>query len=135
SAVLVERDAELEKLKTLWHTTVNGMGRVVLIAGEAGQGKTTLTHEFIQVLKSDGEHCKIARAACSAQSGQDEPFWPFADALSQIIAAPTKKFTEDVLDTFLEFAPSWAEVIPVAGPVVGASLKTAQIVRTRTRTP
>lgn len=77
----------------------------------------------------------MAQAACSAQSGQDEAFWPFTDALSQIIAAPTRKFTEDVLDTFLEFAPSWAEVIPVAGPVVGASLKTAQIVRTRTRTP
>jgi hypothetical protein len=133
-AVLVERDAELEKLKTLWCMAVNGMGRVVLVAGEAGHGKTTLTDQFIEHLKSDGEPFKVARAACSAQSGQDEAFWPFADALSQIIAAPTRKLTEDVLDTFLEFAPSWAEVIPVAGPVVGASLKTAQIVRTRTRT-
>jgi hypothetical protein len=134
TALLVERDAELEKLKMLWRMAVNGMGRVVLVAGEAGHGKTTLTDQFIEVLKGEGEPFKVARAACSAQSGPDEAFWPFTDALSQIIAAPTKKLTEDVLDTFLEFAPSWAEVIPVAGPVVGASLKTAQIVRTRTRT-
>jgi RecA/RadA recombinase len=133
-AVLVERDAELEKLMSLWRMAVKGMGRVVLVAGEAGHGKTTLTDQFIAQLKTEGEVFKVAHAACSAQSGQDEAFWPFTDALSQIIAAPTKKLTEDVLDTFLEFAPSWAEVIPVAGPVVGASLKTAQIVRTRTRT-
>lgn len=133
-AVLVERDAELEKLKQLWHEAEAGSGRVVLIAGEAGHGKTALADLLIAELQSEGCPFKVARAACSAQSGQDEAFWPFADALSQIIAAPTKKITEDVLDTFLEFAPSWAEVIPVAGQVVGASLKTAQIVRNRTKT-
>lgn len=133
NAVMVERDAQFQKLKTLWDMAVNGMGRVVLVAGEAGHGKTTLTDQFIQELQAEGQPFKVARAACSAQSGQDEAFWPFADALSQIIAAPTRKFTEDVLDTFLEFAPSWAEVIPVAGEVVGASLKTAQIVRNRTK--
>ncbi len=132
-AMLVERDAQMEKLKSLWHMAEAGMGRVVLIAGEAGHGKTTLTDQLILELQEEGKPFKVARAACSAQSGQDESFWPFADALSQIIAAPTRKFTEDVLDTFLEFAPSWAEVIPVAGSVVGASLKTAQIVRTRTK--
>jgi RecA/RadA recombinase len=134
NCMLVERGGELEKLKQLWHEAEAGAGRVVLIAGEAGHGKTALADQLITELQAEGRPFKVARAACSAQSGQDEAFWPFADALSQVIAAPTKKITEDVLDAFLEFAPSWAEVIPVAGQVVGASLKTAQIVRNRTKT-
>ncbi len=133
-AMLVERDAALKKLRQLWGGAEAGAGRVVLIAGEAGHGKTALIDQFILNLQSEGRPFKVARAACSAQSGEDEAFWPFADALSQVIAAPTRKVTEDVLDAFLEFAPSWAEVIPVAGQVVGASLKTAQIVRNRTKT-
>lgn len=131
---LVERDGELQKLKSYWQAAIKGEGRVVLMSGEAGHGKSSLAEILIQVVQSEGGAYKIARAACSAQSGKDEPFWPFADAMSQLVAAPSRKITGDVVDAFLEFAPSWVSVIPVAGPVVGASLKTAQVVRNRTKT-
>ena len=124
--VLVEREAEIAKLQALWEAACTGHGRVVLIAGEAGFGKSSLADWVLQTLAYDKTPHKIAKAACSAQSGQDEPFWPFADCMSQLVAAPTnKKVTEDVLDAILEFAPSWVSVIPVAGPVVEAGLKTA----------
>lgn len=132
--VLVERDAELARLKANWQEAVGGHGRVVLMCGEAGLGKSTLAGAFLAWIQASGRPVKIAHAACSAQSGRDEPFWPFADAMSQLVTSSKKKLTDDVVDAFLEFAPSWTAVIPVAGPVVGASLKTAQVVRSRTRT-
>lgn len=133
--ILVERDKELDELKQFWRDAVAGHGRVVLLAGEAGHGKTTLSEALIALLANDPTPPKVARAASAAQSGRDEQFWPFTDALSQLVAGPASatKITGEVFDAFLEFAPSWAAVIPVAGPVVGASLKTAQVVRNRTK--
>lgn len=133
-AILVERDNELAKLQAFWQQTLEGHGRVVLVCGEAGLGKSALANTMIASLNGTGKAIKIARATCSAQSGRDEPFWPFADAMSQLVAASKKKVSNEVVDAFLEFAPSWVEVIPMAGPVVGASLKTAQVLRTRAKT-
>ena len=132
---LVERDDELARLKAYWQAAVAGHGRVVMLAGEAGSGKSMLADMAMQLMEAEKIPCKVARAACSAQSGEDEPFWPFADVMSQLVTTTTsKKLTEEVLDAFLEFAPSWVSVIPVAGPVVGASLQTAQVMRNRSKT-
>lgn len=133
SVPLVERDGELARLNQSWEAAVQGRGRVVLLAAEAGHGKSALARAFLaKVAASETPH-KIACAACSAQSGRDEPFWPFADVMSQIVANKTRKTSEQVVDALLEIAPTWASVIPVAGTVVGASIKTAQVVRGRTR--
>ncbi len=130
---LVERENELARLKQSWDSAIQGRGRVVLLAAEAGHGKSALARAFLaKVAASETPH-KIACAACSAQSGRDEPFWPFADVMSQIVANKTRKTSEQVIDALLEIAPTWASVIPVAGTVVGASIKTAQAVRIRTR--
>ena len=134
-AALVERDEQLARLKTYWQDAVAGHGRVVLLAGEAGFGKSALAEMAMEIMGAEKAGAyRVARAACSAQSGQDEPFWPFTDVMSQLVTvSSSKKLTEEVLDAFLEFAPSWVSVIPVAGPVVGASLHTAQIVRNRSK--
>ncbi len=130
---LVERTDPLEKLRRFWKEAVQGQGRVVLLAGEAGHGKSTLAHEFIQELNADPTPHKTARAVCSAQSGQDEAFWPFAEVFGQLAANPRRRLTEDVLDSLFELAPDWIAMIPVAGNIVGASLKTAQVVRAKTK--
>ena len=130
---LVERDKELAKLRHYWEAATQGRGRVILLSAEAGFGKSALANTFLAEVAQSNQPHKIARAACSAQSGRDEPFWPFADAMGQIVTNKAKKTGEDVIDAFLELAPTWAAVIPVAGTVVGASIKTAQVVRTRTR--
>jgi tetratricopeptide (TPR) repeat protein len=131
---LVERDKEMERLNLYWKQVVDGHGKVVLLSGEAGNGKSSLADAFIQSVQTSGNTFKVARAACSAQSGRDEPFWPFADVIGQLAkTGSNKKVAGDILDAVLDLAPSWASVIPVAGTVVGASIKTAQVVRTRTR--
>lgn len=130
---LVERAEPLSKLRRFWIDAMNGHGRVVLLAGEAGHGKSSLAHEFIQELSSGPTPPKTACTICSAQSGQDEAFWPFAEVFGQLAANPRRRITEDVLDSLFELAPDWIAMIPVAGNIVGASLKTAQVVRAKTK--
>jgi tetratricopeptide (TPR) repeat protein len=134
SLKLVERDESINKLKQFWQDAAKGRGRVVLLAGEAGHGKSCLAQEIIRELDADPTPHKIARAACSVQSGQDEAFWPFAEVFSQLATSPRRKLTEDILDTLLDVAPEWIEMIPIAGNLVGASIKTAQVVRAKTKT-
>src|SRR6516165_4620740 len=43
---LLERDDALEKLRACMAATTDGVGRVVLVAGEAGIGKTSLLREL-----------------------------------------------------------------------------------------
>lgn len=118
---------------TMWHAATQGSGCVALLAGEAGHGKSALLSDFIARVASEDRPCKVAFASCSAQTGRDEPFWPFADVMSQLVAAPAKTLASDILDTVLEIAPSWVSIVPVAGDVVGAGLQTAKVVRERTR--
>jgi predicted ATPase len=44
---LIEREPQLEKLSDAWRQAIAGNGRVALISGEAGIGKTSLVERFI----------------------------------------------------------------------------------------
>lgn len=130
---LIERDDALARLTAMWSAARKGHGCLVLVAGEAGLGKSSLLDRFVDEVTAESEPHKIARASCSAQTGRDEPFWPFADVMNQLVAAPAKSLANDILDTVLDIAPSWVSIIPVAGDVVGAGLQTAKVVRERTK--
>ena len=43
---LLERDSYLESLEAWWADVASGHGRLVLVAGEAGVGKTALVRDF-----------------------------------------------------------------------------------------
>jgi tetratricopeptide (TPR) repeat protein len=52
---LYGRDEELDQLREAYEQACRGRGRVVLVEGEAGIGKTRLVDEFVARLKHDGE--------------------------------------------------------------------------------
>lgn len=50
AAILLEREALLESLRRAWESACAGEGRVVLVCGEAGIGKTSLLRAFARPL-------------------------------------------------------------------------------------
>ena len=73
----VGREKEFEKLKYLIGDVINNNGRVVLISGEAGIGKTRLVEEVIK--EAEKMKFKIIRAQCLSESL--EPLFPVKEAL------------------------------------------------------
>lgn len=71
----VGRDRELGVLLGSLHRAVGGEGRVVLVAGEPGVGKTRLVEEVVK--RHDGA---VAWAACP-QAAAAPPFWPWLQVL------------------------------------------------------
>jgi len=79
-APMVGRDAESERLRQQLGALLDDGGRVVLVAGEAGIGKTRLLHEFARDAAARG--LSVAVGVCH-ESEQILPLRPWADALRQ----------------------------------------------------
>jgi class 3 adenylate cyclase len=76
---LVGRDEELELLLRRWAQVKTGTGRVVMVAGEPGIGKSRLVAEFEERLKRE-DHARL-RYFC-ADDHADSPLYPFIRQLS-----------------------------------------------------
>jgi predicted ATPase len=76
---LVGRDKELEFLMDQMASALSSAGRLVLIAGEAGSGKTTLSEQFLLMAKSGGCHTLVGRSV----PGSPTPYMPLVDAFSK----------------------------------------------------
>ena len=73
--MLLERDAELKTLAQLVDGLGSDGGKVVLIRGEAGIGKSSLVSEFARSRKQD---CQVLYGACDDLS-IPQPLCPFVD--------------------------------------------------------
>lgn len=62
-ACLVERDSSLAALFRLAESAARGQGRIVLLSGEAGIGKSSLVDEFVRVAGADFQ---IMQGGCEA---------------------------------------------------------------------
>ncbi|MBV9656387.1 MAG: AAA family ATPase [Acetobacteraceae bacterium] len=69
----VGRERELAQLRELWTTVTAGSGRVALISGEAGIGKSRICQRFVESI-ADRPHFLI-QFQCSPQH-VDTPFYP-----------------------------------------------------------
>ena len=80
AAPLVGRDEELDLLLRRWQQAKTGEGRVVLISGEPGIGKSRLTAALSQTIQSD-QHTRL-RYFCSPHY-QDSALHPFIAQLER----------------------------------------------------
>jgi AAA ATPase domain len=71
---LVGRDEEFDLLVRRWHQAKSGEGRVVLISGEPGIGKSRLTAALSEAI--EGEPLSRLRYFCSPHH-QDSALYPF----------------------------------------------------------
>jgi len=77
---LVGRDEELDLLTRRWHQAKSGEGRVVLVSGEPGIGKSRLTAALSQRIESE-PHTRL-RYFCSLHH-QDSALYPFIGQLER----------------------------------------------------
>ena len=72
---MLEREAALEALEASWADVVDGRGRLVLVMGEAGIGKTALVREFCHRQRPQR---RVLWGACDGLR-TPRPFAPFVD--------------------------------------------------------
>ncbi len=80
---LVGRQKELEKLKELWQQAAGGNGRIVLLNGEAGIGKSRLMDAVVGQITRDSEFLHW-QARCSPYS-INSAFHPLIEMLEETI--------------------------------------------------
>jgi KaiC/GvpD/RAD55 family RecA-like ATPase/tetratricopeptide (TPR) repeat protein len=80
---LVGRERELEELQRYLDSAVEGKGTTVFISGEAGNGKTRLTREFLNAAKKRG----VAVMAGWCLSDAAVPYFPFIEAFNAYFAS------------------------------------------------
>jgi predicted ATPase/class 3 adenylate cyclase len=113
--VLVGRERELGLLEDALLATLRGEGRVVVLAGDAGMGKTRLATEVSR---------RAARIGCAALAGSCSeaelalPYLPFAEALGNYLA------TTDLDQLRVQLGPAareLAQLFPQLGRVRAAA--------------
>lgn len=128
----VGREPELRQLESLLTAAVGGQGRVILVSGEAGIGKTSLVERFMALATRRHPQLSIAQGQCSERFGHGEAYLPFIEALGMLLSREEQSsMREKVLSIALEIAPSWLEAVPAVGQALRASYETAQAVRKR----
>jgi serine/threonine protein kinase/tetratricopeptide (TPR) repeat protein len=119
----VGRGPELTRLEGLLQQTIEGSGRVVLISGEPGIGKTSLADEFLRRARTLFPGLSVARGRCVEQYGTGEAYLPFLDAISTLLNGPSR---ERLAAIMLNSAPTWCAQLPVAFSSTGAFEKLQQ---------
>ncbi len=82
---MVGRSEEFRRVVVLWKRAQEGLGRAVLIGGEAGIGKSRLGLELQRRFR--GDRGLVLNASCFAIE-QSDPYAPFLDLLREGHAAP-----------------------------------------------
>jgi DNA-binding CsgD family transcriptional regulator/tetratricopeptide (TPR) repeat protein len=93
---LIEREQQLGELTETWRQVSRGNGRIALLNGEAGIGKTALVERFIS---GQGREAIVYQGACDALFSP-KPLGPFIDiviqsqtSLMQLIRSGADRFT------------------------------------------
>jgi DNA-binding SARP family transcriptional activator len=84
-ASLVGREAQWKTLTAAWKSAVRGQGRIVLLEGESGVGKTRLADEFLRWVVAEGGTVLRGRGH-DREAGV--PYEPVVDALRDALNAP-----------------------------------------------
>ncbi len=83
---LIEREQQIGELTNLWKQVNLGQGRIALVSGEAGIGKTSLIERFTT---EQGKSARVLWGACDALFSP-QPLGPFIDIAVQLQSSQTK---------------------------------------------
>ena len=77
---LIEREQQLKSLADTWSQVKSGKGRIALVSGEAGIGKTSLIERFVS---EQGRSVRVLSGACD-DLFSPQPLGPFIEIALQI---------------------------------------------------
>jgi predicted ATPase len=99
---MVGRTTELKRILSVFETiTATGRGRLVMLSGEPGVGKTRLAQEVLAHATTLGARTSIGR--CFEQY-TGVPFFPFTEALTLALAGPSVLLGRSGLERWPELA-------------------------------
>ncbi len=79
---LIGRDDALDELMTHWEAVRQGPGRVVMLSGEPGIGKSRLAHELLKLIAAEGN--PTLRLRCSPYN-TGSPLFPLVEQLLTLV--------------------------------------------------
>lgn len=131
--LFIARERELSLLQSHLQAAVAGNGRVILITGEAGQGKTSLMNEFAYRAQADHPELVVAAGACQALTGTADPYLPFRDLIAMLSGDWQRPWLGGEISTahvrrLKAIAPQTAQAIAAYAPdVVGIFVPATQL--------
>jgi hypothetical protein len=121
---LFGREAEQAAMKEAWIAARSGHGRVVLLGGEPGIGKTRLAAEIAGVAHADGATVLFG----SCDEDVSPPYRPFVDAVRDCVAQASdstlKHHAQTHNSALARLAPELLERLPGLPPVGAAEAET-----------
>jgi tetratricopeptide (TPR) repeat protein len=127
SSVFVGREDELEALRAALRDALAGQGRVVLLAGEPGIGKSRLADEIAEEARAEG--ARVLWGGCW-ESGGAPAYWPWLQLLRPLVRAmPPEQLRSDLGEGASGLAailPELGQVLPRSGPVGRADPQSAR---------
>jgi predicted ATPase len=119
----VGRDTEIASLVDVLETVRSGHGRMVLISGEPGIGKTRIVEEIEQIAQASGYEGYWGR--CFEEQGIP-PYWPWTQILGEYVAStdPDQVLQETSTGaTYLaNLVPEVNQIVPSVSAINGVSI-------------
>ncbi len=108
---LFGRQGELVQLNEYFHQVIAGNRQLLFVSGEAGIGKTSLVHTFLDELSRNREddHVSIGYGQCIDHHGKGEPYLPILEAIDRLARGLHGEKVQQILK---HYAPTWFAQFP-----------------------
>jgi tetratricopeptide (TPR) repeat protein len=131
NSIFVGRESELKQLQSIFREASSGLGKLVLIQGNPGIGKSGLVREFLRPFENQSDVI-YAIAECNDKEGLNS-YAPFKDLLLKLNTSAVTGNKESRAQMFgklkrfiSEAGTEWIGMIPVVGSVAQAGIETVK---------
>ena len=71
-------------LSKILNEALTGHGKVAIVRGEAGSGKTAMLNAFARLAQANQPDLVVASGICNAYTGVGDPYLPFREILAML---------------------------------------------------